>query len=103
MPSRYAGSSRRRLRSITAPSLRVLADQRAHVGHPTLGIAVCLRCRVTSGAALRTGKRVRAEELHLLLLRAEVAEAVGDDLVGDVALEVDEEAVVAEVALGGSR
>ncbi len=47
--------------------------------------------------------RVRAEELHLGLLRREVAETVGDELVVEVALEVDEEAVVAEVALGGPR
>ena len=37
------------------------------------------------------------------LLRREVAEAVGDELVGDVAFEVDEEAVVAEALLGRPR
>ena len=53
--------------------------------------------------AVVAGHRVRAEELHLGLLRREVAEAVGDELVVEVAFEVDEEAVVAEVALRRAR
>ena len=48
-----------------------------------------------------TGGRVGAEELHVGLLRLQVAQAVGHQLVGQVALEVDDEAVVAEALLGG--
>ena len=53
--------------------------------------------------AFVAGDGVGAEELHLCLLRGQVAEAVGDELVVEMALEVDEEAVVAEVALGRPR
>ena len=54
--------------------------------------------------ALGTGRGVRAEELHVGLLGlAATAQAVGHHLVGDVALEVDQEAVVAEPRLGGPR
>ena len=45
------------------------------------------------------GDGIRAEELHVRLLRREGAQAVGHELVGDVALEVDEEAVVPEALL----
>ena len=58
--------------------------------------------RRTDGAVL-AGGGVRAEELHVGHLRLEVAEAVGHELVGEVALEVDHEAVVAEALLGGPR
>ena len=51
--------------------------------------------------AVLAGGGVGAEELHVGLLEREVAEAVGHHLVGDVTLEVDEEAVVAEALLGG--
>ena len=53
--------------------------------------------------AFVAGDGIGAEELHLCLLRGQVAEAVGDELVVEMALEVDEEAVVAEVALGRAR
>ena len=94
--ARYSGSSRSRLRSITRrSSSRICArSSSTHV--------VASRHALVDGASRRDVRRrrpadrVRAEELHLGLLRREVAQAVGDELVGDVALEVDEEAVVAE-------
>ncbi len=54
------------------------------------------------GGAVRAGRGVRAEELHVACLILQVAQAVGDELVVDVALEVDQEAVVAEAPLGGA-
>ena len=44
---------------------------------------------------VRAGGRVRTEELHVRQLGVQVAQAVGHHLVGEVALEVDDEAVVA--------
>ncbi len=67
------------------------------------GVAPRLGDGLAAHVAVVAGDRVRAEELHLGLLGREVAQAVGDELVVEVAFEVDEEAVVAEVALGGPR
>ena len=103
MPRRYSGSSRSRLTSITRarPSRICARSCSTHV-------AACFHARPARAAPLdagfhRTADRIRAEELHLGLLRREVAQPVGDQLVGDVALDVDEEAVVAEAALGRAR
>ena len=49
------------------------------------------------------GRGVGAEELDSGQPGVQVAEAVGDDLVGDVTLEVDDEAVVAERLLRRAR
>ena len=57
----------------------------------------------SDGRARRSGRRVRAEELDAGQLGVEVAQAVADHRVGDVALEVDDEAVVAECLLGRPR
>ena len=54
------------------------------------------------GRTVLAGGRVAAEELDVGDLGAEVPEAVGHELVGHVALEVDDEAVVAEGLLGGA-
>ena len=43
---------------------------------------------------------IGAEELHAGELRVQDAQAVGDHLVGDVAFEVDEKAVVAQTPFG---
>ena len=47
----------------------------------------------------RSADRIGAEELDLRLLRREVTQRVCDDLVGDMAFAVDEEAIVAQAAL----
>src|SRR6185503_6601686 len=47
--------------------------------------------------------RERAEELHVGLLRVDIAETVGHELVADVPLAVDEEAVLPEALLRGAR
>src|SRR5207245_1280177 len=65
------------------------------VGRLPLGLGVA-----AAGGSVLAGGRVGAEELHPGQLGVEVAEAVGDDLVGHVALEVDDEAVVTERLLG---
>ena len=50
---------------------------------------------------LLAGGRVGAQELHPPLLGVEVAQSVGEELVGDVSVGVDDEAVVAEPAVLG--
>ena len=70
---------------------------------PVVGLAPG---RVGLGAQRRTvitGGRVRAEELDAGELGMKDAEAVGHDFVGEVALEVDQKAVVTEAPLGGPR
>ena len=105
--------SRTRLRSIPRAVLRLVAqpldvDHRSRVPHlrPRSSLDPARRRRATPclaavrrARAVEPGDRIRAEELHLRDLGREGAQAVGDELVGDVALEVDEEAVVAEALL----
>ncbi len=100
-PGAVSGSSRSRLRSITW--CRRAAHPAAQLVDPLRRPAPRLVGRGRRSALLLTGDRVRAEELHLGLLGRQVPQAVGDELVGDVAFEVDEEAVVAEAPLRRPR
>jgi len=50
--------------------------------------------------AVFAGGGVGAHELHFGVLRLERTERVGHDLVGDMAFEIDKEAVVAETTAG---
>ena len=47
-----------------------------------------------------SGCRIRAEEFHPGLVGVQISQAVRDNFVGDVALKVDDEAIVAQTALG---
>src|SRR4051794_11890478 len=59
------------------------------------------RLRVTAdGLTVLARCRIRAEELQRLELGVQVAQAVGDHLVVDVTLEVDDEAVLPQAPLG---
>ena len=58
----------------------------AEVGDPSLGLAPCGVGLLAHGRPVLAGSRVRAEELHAGQLGVQDAQAVGDDLVGDVAL-----------------
>ena len=73
-------------------------DPAAEVGEPVVGLAPAGVGVLPGGAGVGAGGRVRPEELHAALLGVEVAQAVGQQLVGDVAVGVDDEAVVAEPA-----
>ena len=58
---------------------------------------------LAGGVGVFAGSRVRAEELHRSLLRVQRAHRIGEQLVVDVAVGVEDEAVVAQpAALGGS-
>ena len=102
MPRRYSGSSRSRLRSITPSSSRICARSASTHADACFHAVPAGRAALDAGLG-RAADRIRAEELHLGLLRREVAQRVGDQLVGDVAFAVDEEAVVAEAALRRPR
>src|SRR5690606_2876795 len=75
------------------------ADLAAQALDPLAGLAPAEVGITATGRALLAGRRVGAEELHVLDLRLQLAEAVGHDLVADVPVEVDHEAVVAEPLL----
>ena len=86
MPRRYSGSSRSRLRSITRP---VPGSGRAAT---STHVDACFHAAARGPAPLdagldRSADRIRTEELHLALLRRQVAQRVGHHLVGDVALD----------------
>src|SRR5687767_9887218 len=69
---------------------------------PVGGVTPRLLGLAADPGAVLTGSVVRAQEEDVLVLGLEVAQGVGHQLVADVALEVDDEAVVAEAALGGT-
>ena len=69
-------------------------------GQPCLGVLAAPGCLLSHLFAPVPGRRIGAEELQPGQLLVQLLEAVADDLVGDVALEVDDEAVVAEPLLG---
>lgn len=77
---------------------------RAHALDPGRRLAPGLAHRApTRLGGLGLGCRIRPEELDLALLGVEVAQRVGHELVGDVALAVDEEAVAPQPTLHGTR
>ena len=102
MPRRYSGSSRSRFRSIT----RLLPDLRRAASRPTRprSSTPCPRpcaARRRPPAGRPTGYEPRNFTSACFATRLRSASA--NDLVGDVAFAVDEEAVVAEPALGRPR
>ncbi len=81
--------------SIKSADLPDLLAQRRDPGFRVAPRAVGLRAH---RFAVVAAGGIRPEELHVALLAVQPAQRVGDDLVGDVALHVDDEAVVAETA-----
>src|SRR3954452_12343418 len=71
-------------------------DTATKVGQPVVGLAPAGIGVLASGTGMGTGGRIRAEELHAALLGVEITQHVGQQLVGDVAVGVDDEAVVAQ-------
>ena len=72
---------------------RTSSIQRSAAFHRPLGVA-------PAGRAVGAGGRVGAQELQLPQAGVQVPQAVGHYLVGHVALEVDDEAVLAELPFG---
>ena len=100
MPRGTPGSSRSRLRSITGS---VVPDLVAQLVDPTVGVAPRLAWP-RSGARGPSSPPTGYEPRNFTSPPSPRACAgVGHDLVGDVALAVDEEAVVAEALLGRPR
>src|SRR5205085_3823008 len=89
--------------SATAPGSRLPAHLLAKGADPVVGGLPLGLGVASAGGAVLTGGRVGTEELHAGQLGVEIAEAVGDDFVVDVALEVDDEAVLPQRLLGGPR
>ena len=79
---------------------RLPLDLAAETGHPGVGGAPGGFGVEATGGAVFAGGGVRAEELEVGQRRPQVAQAVEDDFVVDVAFEVDDEAVVPETGLG---
>ena len=86
-----------------ADSTRRPSGQRAmrprSAGDPVVGLAPAGVGVLAGVVGVRAGRRVRAEELHRALLGVQRPQRVGQQLVGDVAVGVDDEAVVAEPAV----
>src|SRR5436305_14656977 len=56
-----------------------------------------------AGLAVGADGGIRPEELHVRLLALEITQAVGHQLVGHMAFEIDQKAVVTEAALRRTR
>src|SRR5690606_2587962 len=89
-------------RGYRPPGRRPSADLAAQALDPLAGRPPCRLGLAAAGRTVVARRGERAQELHVLDLGLEVAEAVGHQLVADVALEVDEEAVVPQALLRGA-
>src|SRR5215211_7511950 len=77
-------------------------DTATQVGEPVVGLAPAGIGVLSGGTGVGPGGRIRTQKLHAALLGMEIAQHVGQQLVGDVPVGVDHEAVVAQAArLGG--
>ena len=81
----------------------MLADAASQVGNPAPGFVPGFIGFGSAAVGACAVSRVGAEEADVCLLRLNVLQAVGDAFISDMALELDQEAVVAKLTLCRSR